>query len=151
MCEEIKANPNAQRPNLILPYNLKVCMDAVRQRMAICLSRLEQATQQNTIYAVDGCIIYHEKGAFNVRAYEAMESLLIKLEENAKTATAVDAAWFEENLSFREADQLFKAYVSHTKHFDCCEMRLLDVVITLRDQGIGDPAKTVLRTCRKPE
>ena len=126
-------------------------MDAVRLRMANCVALLEESIKQNAVYNIDGCVIYHEKGSFNVKAYEIMEELLVKLEEKAETVKYVEAAWFETHLSFREADQLFKAYVSYTNHFEACEMRLLDVVTTLRNQGVGDPAKTVLRTHLKPE
>lgn len=151
MCEEIAVNSNAQRTERIPSYNLKVCMDAVSLRMKNCLDQLEQSVQAQSIYAVDAHGIHHANGIFVVASYQAMESLLIKLEENAKTAIAVDAAWFEENLSFLEADQLFKAFVASSSHFDTREMRLLDVVVSIRKRGIGDPNKTVLRTCRKLE
>jgi len=151
MCEEIAVNPNAQRTERIPSYNLKVCMDAVRLRIKNCLAQLEQSVQAQSVYAVDAHSIHHVNGIFVMSSYQAMESLLIKLEENAKAAIAVDAAWFEENLTFLEADQLFKAFVATSNHFDAREMRLLDVVVSIRKRGIGDPAKTVLRTHRKPE
>ena len=151
MCEEIATNPSAKRTYIGPVYNLKFCMDAVSQRMTNCLARLEEAVQQNSVYNIDGCVIYHAKGAFNTRAYEIMESLLTKLEEKAETVQSVEAVWFENHLSVREADQLFKAYVSHTSHFEDCEMRLWGVVVALRDQGVGNPSKTVLRTYRKHE
>lgn len=151
MCEEIAVNSNAQRTERIPSYNLKVCMDAVSLRMKHCLANLEQAVQAQSVYAVDARGVHHVNGVFVISSYQAMESLLIKLEENAKAATAVDAAWFEENLTFLEADQLFKSFVASSNHFDAREMRLLDVVVSIRKRGIGDPAKTVLRTHRKPE
>ena len=152
MCEEIAVNPNAQpRAERIPSYNLKVCMDAVSLRMKHCLAQLEQSVQAQSVYAVDALGVHHANGIFVVASYQAMESLLVKLEENAKTAIAVDAAWFEENLTSFEADQLFKAFVASSSHFDTSEMRLLDVVVTIRNRGVGDPAKTVLRTCRKHE
>lgn len=151
MCEEITVNPNAQRTGRIPSYNLQVCMDAVRLRMKNCLAQLEQSVEAQSVYAIDEWGIHHANGVFMLKSYKAMESLLTKLEENAKTAIAVDAVWFEENLSFLEADQLFKAFVATSNHFDSKEMRLLDVVVNVRKRGVGDPNKTVLRTCRKPE
>lgn len=151
MCEEIAVNPTTQRTSRIPSYNLKVCMDAVKIRMKNCLERLEQSVEAQSVYAIDEWGIHHANGVFILRSYKAMESLLTKLEENAKTAIAVDAIWFEENLSFLEADQLFKAFVVTSSHFDVREMRLLDVVVNVKKRGVGDPNKTVLRTHRKPE
>jgi hypothetical protein len=151
MCEEIAVNSNAQRPERIPSYNLKVCMDAVSLRMKHCLDQLEQSVQSQSVYAVDVPGIHHANGIFVISSYKAMETLLTKLEENAETATAVDATWFEENLTFLEADQLFKAFVATSNHFSDREMRLLDVVVSIRKRCVGDPAKTVLRTHPKPE
>lgn len=151
MCEELQVNPSATRPDCMFWYNLEDCIEAVRLRMVRCMGQLEEAIELNTIYAIDECGIHHAKGTFVTRSYEAMESLRKKLQLRAKTAYVIDITWVEDNLSLREVDQLFKAYVAASDHFGICEMRLFDAYITIRDRGVGDPSKTVLRTCRKPE
>lgn len=151
MCEELAVNPNASRADFMSWYNLQDCIEAVRLRMVRCMGQLEEAIERNTIYAIDAWGVSHSKGKFVVPSYEAMETLMTKLKEKAKTDHVVDITWIEDNLVWMEIDQLFKAYVAVTDHFGCLEMRLLDAVVTSPNKGVGDPKKTVLRITPKPE
>jgi hypothetical protein len=121
--------------------------------MRQCLAELESAVKNNNVFKVEENLIHHASGIFVIPSYEAMQSLLQKLEEERECSHSrcVDTTWLEIKLTAEEADQLFKAYVATTDHFGIYEMRLLDVVIDLRRRGVGDPSKTVLRTHRKPE
>ena len=141
MCEEITPN-NANFEFIPITWNIHYLIGAVRQRMFQCLDSLETSVKNNQVFKVEENLIHHDGGIFVISSYMAMESLLKKLEEERETTTTllVDTVWLELKLTVEEAAQLFKAYVASTDHFDTKEMRLLDVVMTLRKrQGIGDP------------
>lgn len=152
MCEEIK--PNGAHCEIVpMTWDIYYLIGAVTTRMRQCLTELESAVKNNNVFKVEENFIHHASGIFVISSYEAMQSLLQKLEEERKCSDSrcIDAVWLEIKLTAEEADQLFKAYVASTDHFGPYEMRLLDVVIGLRRRGVGDPSKTVLRTHRKPE
>lgn len=133
MCEEITPN-NANFEFTPITWNIHYLIGAVRQRMFQCLDSLENSVKNNEVFKVEENLIHHEGGIFVIPSYMAMESLLKKLEEERKTTTSlqIDTVWIEIKLTAQEADQLFKAYVASTDHFGIEEMRLLDVVMTLR-------------------
>jgi hypothetical protein len=152
MCEEIAPN-GAHCEVTPITWDIYYLIGAVTTRMRQCLEELESAVKNNNVFKVEENLIHHASGIFVIPSYEAMQSLLQKLEEERECSHSrcVDTTWLEIKLTAEEADQRFKAYVATTDHFGIYEMRLLDVVIDLRRRGVGDPSKTVLRTHRKPE
>lgn len=139
MCEEIK--PNGAHCEIIpMTWGIDYLIGAVTTRMRQCLEELESAVKNNNVLKVEENLIHHASGIFVISSYEAMQSLLRKLEEERECnhSRCVDTTWLEIKLTAEEADQLFKAYVATTDHFGGYEMRLLDVVITLRNRGNTD-------------
>lgn len=136
MCEEI--TPNGAHCEITpMTWDIYYLIGAVTTRMRQCLAELESAVKANTVYKVEKNLIHHASGIFVIPSYEAMQSLLQKLEEERKCnhSRLVDTTWLEIKLTAEEANQLFKAYVASTDHFGRHEMCLLDVVVTLRNQG----------------
>ena len=141
VCEEIIPS-NAHYELAPITWDVLYLIGAVKIRMQTCLTELESAIKNNNVFKVEENLIHHAGGIFVVPSYEVMQSLLQKLEEERKSgnSSCIDTTWLELKLTVAEADQLFKAYVASTSHFGIKEMRLLDVVITLRKrQSIGDP------------
>lgn len=139
MCEEIK--PNGAHCEIIpITWDIYYLIGAVTTRMRQCLEELESAVKNNNVFKVEENLIHHASGIFVIPSYEAMQSLLQKLEAERECSHSrcVDTTWLEIKLTAKEADQLFKAYVATTDHFGIYEMRLLDVVVTLRNQGNTD-------------
>lgn len=100
------------------PYKFPVrrLIGAVKNRMEHCMEELLKAHAENGITQVitHGGVteIHFTWGeAFHSGSYEAMESLLKKLEANLPLKEGLDVLQLEELLTCREADQLFKAYV----------------------------------------
>lgn len=151
MCEEITSS-NAHYELVPMAWDVLYLIGAVKTRMKACLTELESSIKSNTVFKIEEKLIHHAGGIFVIHSYEAMQSLLQKLEEERKCSDSlcIDTIWLEIKLTAAEADQLFKAYVSATDHFGTKEMFLLELVLK-KKRGIGDPDKTVLRTHRKPE
>lgn len=100
------------------PYKFPVrrLVSAVTIRMEHCMGELLKAYAENGITQVithDGVTEVHFAWgeAFHSGSYEALESLLKKLEANLPLKEGLDVLQLEELLTCREADQLFKAYI----------------------------------------
>lgn len=117
ICSPITANAKGEAvcPQ---PYKFPVhrLIRAVTIRMEHCMDELLKAHAENGITRVithDGVTEIHFSWgeAFHSGSYEALESLLKKLEANLPLKEGLDMLQLEELLTCREADQLFKAYV----------------------------------------
>jgi hypothetical protein len=117
ICSPITANAKGEA-TCPQPYKFPVkrLVRAVTIRMEHCMGELLQAYAENGITQVithDGVTEVHFAWgeAFHSGSYEALESLLKKLEANLTLEKGLDVLQLEELLTCREADQLFKAYI----------------------------------------
>ena len=117
ICSPITANAKVVA-DCSCPYKFPVyrLISAVKIRMKHCMDELLKAHAENGITQVitnDGVTEIHFTWGetFNSGSYEALESLLKKLEANRPLKEGLDMLQLEELLTWIEADQLFKAYV----------------------------------------
>lgn len=117
ICSPITANAKVVA-DCSHPYKFPVrrLIGAVKNRMEHCMDELLKAHAENGITQVithDGVTEIHFAWgeAFHSGSYEALESLLKKLEANLPLKEGLDIIQLEELLTCREADQLFKAWL----------------------------------------
>lgn len=131
ICSPITANAKVVADCPPYKFPVRRLIGAVKNRMEHCMDELLKAHVENGITRVithDGVTEIHFSWgeAFHSGSYEALESLLKKLEANLPLKEGLDMLQLEELLTCREADQLFKAYVqagyswgSQTARLDC--------------------------------
>ena len=134
LCEEIKSS-DVPFEYTTLTWCVEDCITSVKNRMAHCMEALEASVQNNMVYKIEKDLIHHAGGIFVIPSYEAMKSLLNKLEDEFKHDKLIDIVWMQIKLSTLEVDQLFKAYVAYSDKFDVKEMTLLDTVIAKRQSN----------------
>lgn len=138
ICQEIVANCAQAVEYKPISYDAVKMQNFVLERMKHCMDNLTWAIDHNLIVDimdVDGLgqhIQFLGGQGFVTGLYEAMESLVAKLQPFVDNDEAVPATWLDENLSINEASQLFKACITHMPDWGISEERLFAVVDAAR-------------------
>lgn len=115
VCTPVVPNFTGHCESVPLKFRIDHMIRAVKRRMEECMEKLATAQakciidniQYNDGYSI---IMFADGEAFNTASYDAMRSLLQKLEAN-KDMDILDCYQMSELLTFPEADQLFKAWI----------------------------------------
>jgi hypothetical protein len=138
VCQEIEANCAQAVEYKPISYDAVKMQNFVLKRMKHCMDNLAWAMDHKLIVGkmdVDGLgqhIQFLDGQGFVTGSYEAMESLVAKLQPFVDNGEAVPATWLEENLTINEASQLFKACITHMPYWGTDEERLFAVVEAAR-------------------
>lgn len=138
LCQEIEANCKQEAEYRPIGYDAVKMQNFVLKRMKHCMDELAWAIDHNLVVGimdVDGLgqhIQFLNGQGFVTGSYEAMESLVAKLQPFADKDEAVPATWLDENLTINEASQLFKACITHMPYWGTSEERLAAVVEAAR-------------------
>lgn len=138
VCQEIEANCRREAEYRPISYDAVKMQNFVLKRMKHCMDDLAWAMDHKLIVSkmdVDGLgqhIQFLDGQGFVTGSYEAMESLVAKLQPFVDNGDAVPATWLEENLTINEASQLFKACITHMPYWGIAEERLFAVVEAVR-------------------
>lgn len=138
LCQEIEANCAQAVEYKPISYDAVKMQNFVLKRMNHCMDTLAWAVDHNLIVDkrdVDGLgqnIQFLDGQGFVTGSYEAMESLVAKLQPFVDKDESVPATWLDENLTVHEAVQLFKACITHMPYWGIVEERLFAVVDAAR-------------------
>lgn len=138
LCQEIAANCTQAVEYKPISYDAVKMQNFVLKRMKHCMDALAWAVDHNLIVDIMNVeslgqhIQFLDGEGFVTGSYEAMESLVAKLQPFVDKGEVVPATWLDENLSINEAAQLFKACITHVPYWGTAEERLFAVVDAAR-------------------
>lgn len=138
LCQEIAASCKETAEYRPIAYDATKLQNCVLKRMQHCMEELQWATDHNLIVEVIDVdslgkhYRYLSGDGFVTGSYEAMESLVAKLQPFVNKDEVVPATWLDENLTVHEAAQLFKACITHVPYWGTAEERLFAVVDAAR-------------------
>lgn len=138
ICQELEVNCQQAIEYKSISYDAFKMQNFVLIRMKHCMDALTWAMSHKLIVGktdVDGLgqhIQFLDGEGFVTGSYEAMESLVAKLQPFVDKDEAVPATWLDENLTIHEAIQLFKACITHMPYWGTSEERLAAVVEAAR-------------------
>lgn len=138
LCQEIEVNCQQVAEYRPISYDAVKMQNFVLKRMKHCMDALDWAVSHKLVVGkmdVDGLgqhIQFLDGEGFVTGSYEAMESLVDKLQSFVDKDEAVPATWLDENLTIHEASQLFKACITHMPYWGVEAERLYAVVDAIR-------------------
>ena len=144
ICKQVKANCNKEVVEFTpISYDACKLQNHVLKRMRKCMDALTWAEDHALILSITeiegGQYIQYSSGeGFSTVSYEAMESLVKKLERFVEADASVSADWLEHNLELMEAVQLFKACIVNCHSWGLAEERLHAIVECIRNRTFGN-------------